>query len=196
MKTISLLFTLIVSTITLFAQSEQPELNGALGLTFGMNKSTVKNIITEKGGIVEISKSGNFSITKLNMGTKKPDVVITKFVNDKLFEIVVVFMVAQEAKTQDVFDDIKSIIETKYGKGNSYRTFKGIYSDGDGYEMQAVRTGNATISTYWLNFKDENAIGLEISNTDNFMLVRLDYQDGKLLDIASKQEDAKNNVEF
>jgi hypothetical protein len=190
----SILFALIVTySISLFAQ---PELTGAMGITFGLNTNTVQSLMEKKGALVKTLKNGKLLITNVTMGTKKPDMVICEFINNKLFDISIYFSPTVEAKTQELYDEISGIIVSKYGAGESYRRFKGIYSDGDGYEMQAVKLGNADIVTYWSKFINKNAIALQIYPLNNSLCVKLTYQDDRLAAEAEKQQAVKDKAEF
>jgi hypothetical protein len=188
MKTFSekfILFVLImVNSFSLYAQSD---LTGAMGLTFGMNKNAVKSNILKRSGTFETTKGGTLMITNITMDSKNPVMVMCKFVNLKLFEISVYFIPSLEVKTQELFDEISGIVESKYGKGQSLRTFKGIYKDGDGFEMQAVKTGNGSIATSWSGFNNNNIIYLEIYSLNDNLYVRLIYRDGKLAAKVKKQ---------
>ena len=179
--------------ISSFAQTE---LTGAMGLTFGMNPNSVQSVMEKKGGIVKTLKNGKFIITNVIMGTKKPAMVLCDFVNNKLFDIGIYFTPSLEAKTQDLYDEISEIIVSKYGKGESIRHFKGIYTDDDGYEMQAVKLGNADIVTYWSKFLNNNAICLQIYPLTESLYVKLTYQDDRLAAEAEKQQATKDKAEF
>jgi hypothetical protein len=191
-KKIALIFPLIVFSASLIAQ---PELTGAMGITFGMNANSVKRIMVQKGGIVIPSTNGNLTITNITMGTMRPGMVICKFVSNKLFDISIYFIPTLEAKTQELYDEISGIIVSKYGEGKSFRNFKGIYSDGDGYEMQAVKLGNADIVTYWSKFINNNAIALQIYPLSDNLYVKLTYQDDKLAAEAEKQQAIQDKAE-
>ncbi len=194
-KLFFVLIVLLVSS-TLFAQDSQ-ELKGPIGLEFGMNKESVTSILKSKQAVLQSSESDVIIFKALKLGSKQPELGFCKFINDKLFEVVFIFNPKLEAKTQSEFDEISDIIENKYGKpSNSFRNFNGIYKDGDGYEMQAVRTGNATISNYWTNFKNESAISIKLFPSDNSVFVLLGYQDGILIDEAVKKQNDKNTSEF
>jgi hypothetical protein len=188
MKKRSILFFFIFLSSWVYSQNESlPFLQGAMGLSFGMFQDRVKEILIQKGGNFDSTISSNdaMAFSNLTLGYKKTDFVITKFVSNKLYEIDFLFSTL-EAKTQELFDDIRSDVEKKYGKGECYRNFKGIYSDGDGYEMTAVKTGNAKIECYWPGFQDESTISLKI---DEHLLVILCYQDGVLVKEKIKEQD-------
>jgi len=191
-KKIALIFLLIVFSTSLIAQ---PELTGAMGITFGMNANSVKRIMVQKGGIVIPSTNGNLTITNITMGTMRPGIVICKFVSNKLFDISICFIPTLEAKTQELYDEISGIIVSKYGEGKSFKNFKGIYSDGDGYEMQAVKLGNADIATYWSYFLNKNIIALQICPLSENLYIKLTYQDDKLAAEAEKQQAIQDKAE-
>jgi hypothetical protein len=44
---------------------------------------------------------------------------------------------------------IKEMYTSKYGEGQSDEYFSGSYEDGDGKEIEAVKSGNVTLSTKW-----------------------------------------------
>jgi hypothetical protein len=193
MKKIIIFSLLIILPFTIIAQQE---MNGALGLIFGMNKENVKSTITNKGGTYKVINESSLTITNLKMGTKMPIIILARFINNKLFEIEVIFLAILESKTQELYNELQAIIENKYGKGESLRKFEGIYEDGDGFEMQAVRKGYATIITFWSDFKNNNAISLEIACDNDIVVVKLLYQDGVLINEVIKKQDEKNAKDF
>jgi hypothetical protein len=197
MKTYSkqlILFALFLTrSLSLFAQTE---LTGAMGLTFGMNKNAVKSAIVQKGGKIENTKGGTLLVTNVTMESKNPVMAMCKFVSYRLFEISVYFIPSLETKTQELYNEISGIVESKYGKGELSRDFKGTYEVGDSSEMQAVKTGNASIATYWRNFSNSNVICLDIYSLNDNLYVRLTYQDGKLAAKAEAQQAIKYKTEF
>jgi hypothetical protein len=189
-----LLSIMIISSISSLAQ--EVELKGAMGLTFGSNKATVKKIMASKGAILMSDKADIIAYTDFPIGTLKAYILFCKFVNDKLYEIVANFDPVLEAKTQERYDEICEIISSKYGKGDSRRLFTGTYTDGDGFEMQAIRLGNADIATFWVNFKNGSGIIVEIVSINDALRVKLTYQDGVLIDDAIKRDNLKNVSDF
>jgi hypothetical protein len=185
MKKLSLFIVFIITQIIIFGQAE---LTGAIGLTFGMNQSSVKGILMKKGGTLSMEKDDYMSFIRVQMGTKTADVVICQFVNNKLFEIDADFIPKVETKSQELYDEVRKIIVDKYGESKSFRIFNGIYEDGASYEMQAIRTGNESIATYWTDFKIGNSIALEIKANGNLVYVSLIYQDGFLMGEVEKKE--------
>ena len=171
-----------------------PILKGPIGLSFGSSKDQVREVILRKGGKLDLqnSKRDVLFFDNVTIGLRKSVFVRGDFVDNKLYQVDAYFSTL-EAQTQSLFDAIKSDLEGKYGIGSCYRNFKGSYYDGDGFEMQAVKLGNATISCFWLSFKDNSAITVEITTN---LSVRLRYQDGKLVDEKIKQQNKIKSSEY
>jgi hypothetical protein len=191
-----LISCLLVSFCTLtFAQTAQT-LSAPLGLTFGMNAISAKKILTSRGGKIETESPTLLLVSNVQVGNKTSDVAAFKFINNKLFEVSLSFWPEPEATSQKIYDELQQIVESKYGKGDYYRSFKGIYDDGDGFEMQAVKQGQATIVSYWTNFLNESGISLEIQLLQKNIVVRLGYQDGLLVNDAIAKQNEKNISDF
>ena len=90
---------MIISSVSLLAQ--EVELKGAMGLTFGSNKATVKKNMASKGAELMSDKADIIAYTDFPVGTLKAYLLFCKFVNDKLYEIVATFDPVLEAKTQE-----------------------------------------------------------------------------------------------
>jgi hypothetical protein len=191
MKKLVLITTTLLLPFFVFAQTELP---GALGLTFGMNKASVKRIMIDKGGVLDASNSdANTQVyTGVTMGIKHTDWVGCNFINDKLYSIKILFIPVTKLNTQGLFDDLQAIITTKYGKPESIRKFISPYSDGDGNEIDAVLTGKGTIVSLWIKFKNDSGISLEVKPINYQATILLLYEDGILM----KEVNAKNANEF
>lgn len=173
----------------------QTELTGAVGLSFGISTENVKSIMSKRSGTVDQSGPNYLSYNDVMIGTKKADILFLQFVNNKLHTIKAMFLPEFEAKTQDLYDELKEIITSKYGKSESYRNFKTPYEDGDGYEMQAVKLGKADISSYW-KFPSDRIISLNIESTEKIIFVSMVYQDGKLFQEVKQKQENKNMNDF
>jgi hypothetical protein len=185
MKKLLLLIAFTVIPILIFGQVE---LKGAIGLIFGMDQSSVKGILMKNGGTFLREKEDYISFIKVPIGTKTADLVICQFINSKLFQIDADFIPKIEAKTKELYNEVKKILIDKYGESESFRIFNGNYEDGASYEMQAIATGNESIATYWEEFKIGNSIALEIKANLNLVYISLIYQDGLLTDEVEKKE--------
>lgn len=185
MKKLSFFIAFTIIPILIFGQAE---LTGAIGLTFGMNQSSVKGILTKKGGTIIRDTVDYISLIKVQIGTKTADLVICQFVDDKLFEIEANFIPEVEAKTRELYDEVKKIIIDRYGESKSIPVFDGVYEEGLSYALQGRRNGNKSIATYWEEFKIGNSIALEIKANNNLVYVSLMYQDGLLMAEVERQE--------
>ncbi len=185
---------LVLST-TIYAQTKGV-LTGPFGLKFGSTKSTVASVMNGKGEISE-DLPDVVTYTGVKIGTKSSDLFNCKYVNNKLFEVNAVFIPELESKTQEMFDDLVETINNKYGTGKSIRNFTGIYDDGDGYEMQAVKLGYAKIVTYWVGFSDEESIiSVSLMSAGSNVAIRLQYQDGTLVNEAVEKQNKKDLNDF
>ena len=179
-----------------FSQTHKA-ITGFLNIPFGSSKATVINAIKAKGGIFEAkeSKENVLDFSDVPLGLRKSVLLIVKFVDDKAFEADFFFSPDLEAHIIDYYDSINKDLTLIYGEGNSFKNFKEPYTDGDGYEISAIKLGNADYSTYWpKDAKDDaNSVGTNITNT---MFIRLRYQDAKLVDIAIAKQNEKNKSEM
>ena len=191
MKKLILFTNLILLPLFVFAQTE---LTGALGLTFGMNKASVRKILIDKGGVFNASESNAtaLSFNSVTMGTELPDLVSCMFINDKLYTIFAVFIPPSKVNTQATFNRIEKIIESKYGEPKSTREFTLPYTDGEGEEASAVIAGKATIISSWKQFKNSSSIDLLIMAMNFDAVVVLYYTDGVLM----KEVNAKDANDF
>jgi hypothetical protein len=165
-----------------------------------MTPSEVKAILNKKGTLdrdYEIFKAtvGNITYTDITVGTEKFDVCVAKFVNNKLYDIRFAILPEREGFVQGIYDNLQTIVNNKYKRGNSHRIFTGIYDDADGYEMQAVKLGKGTIQTFW-DYSPVSAINLEIVPMGNMVGVSLQYQSMELFKEVEKALKSVNVDEF
>ena len=86
---------------------------------------------------------------------------------------------------------LKEQFITKYGNGKSYEFFSNPYSEGDGYEMQAVKLGKCHYTTFWET--QGGTIGLSISKYEQ---ISVSYEDtiNSALDDKEKSEVINNDI--
>ncbi len=197
MKRTTLVFILFFLSFKAFSQTTETPLkekilNAPIGLSFGMSIAQVKSVMAKKGAIPDIkySKRDKLIFNKVKVGPKMSEFIILLFVDDKLFDVTI-FYYELEGKLQEGFDQIKETIDNKYGVGASYRKFDSPYNDGDGFEMQAIRLGKGSISSYW-NFKNAT-IYLGINESLN---IELGYQDAILSEIYFTRKKAKESSDL
>jgi hypothetical protein len=198
MKTIkTTLIIFVLSTFCSVAMAQtKPVLSAPLNLKFGMSFAEVKKAMIAKGFEVQTESPKMIMFKDVTIGNMKSAVAVFKFINNKLYQVNFGFFPPAEKMAQKIYDDLQEIIETKYGKGDYYRNFTGAYDDGDGFEMQAVRLGEGSIKSFWLEFADDSGISLAIEPLSTSVYVSLQYQDGILIKDAIAKQDEKNNTDF
>jgi hypothetical protein len=167
-------------------------LTAPIGLSFGMSPAQVKVVMAKKKSIpdLKLSKKDRLIFNKVKVGPKTTNFIMMLFVDGKLFDVMM-FYDELEANLQERFDVLKETLDNKYGSGEYYRNFESPYHDGDGYEMQAIRLGKGSISSYW-TFKNAT-ISLEITESLDIKLV---YEDEKLAKNFFDRKKAKEESDF
>lgn len=193
---ITVLLFLFCITHNLFAQSA---LEAPLGLKFGCDRATVKQIIKAKGGSLSSEKATNYgsadTYSDFSIGSQTVYLGIFKFVDNKLFDIGLFIDPISEPNIEKKYKEVCEIIEKKYGKGESFRNFKYPYKDTEEDVLSALRGEYATIISYWTNFSNNDGIIVEIQKLSS-LYVHLGYQNGNLTDLAQSKQEKKNNSEF
>jgi len=197
MKKSILVTMLLLLSYTTFCQTTETPLNekilsAPIGLSFGMSIIQVKAVMAKKGATpdVKYSKNDRLIFNKVKAGPKTTEFIKMLFVDDKLFDISMHFNEI-EGNLQRGFDQLKEPLDSKYGPGELFRSFDYPYKDGDGYEMQAIRLGKGSISSYW-TFKNAT-ISLEISET---LDIELGYQDTELAKIYFTRKKKKEESDL
>ena len=190
-KTLTIIFLFAVFTV----KAQTKVIDSFLGIKFGTPTAQVLATLKAKGGIVdkENSKSYGYFFDNLSLGHRKASFVIVKFVDDKLYEGDFYFEAELEPKTIEYYNELMSDIEEVYGKGRSFTTFKEPYAAGDGFEVQAITTGNADFSTYWDTEGNPGVINERINSKAQIIL---SYQDRELGKIAVDKQKTKEKADF
>ena len=196
-KVLFLMSAIMMISISSYAQTPQTELKGAINLTFGMDKATVKSILLSKGTYHEMNKPNVIGFINVSIGSKKAEFVLCKFVNNKLYSIICSFMPEAESisQAQELYDNFTTILTTKYGNAsNSFRLFDYPFEDkSEDWEL-AIRSSKATIDTFW-TIPDENGNTIELSITKDFT-VEIEYQSKELTELAVEKEKSKDTDAF
>lgn len=180
------------STTNSEAPTSERTLSAPIGLTFGMSKEKAKLIMLNKKAKLDVKRSlvDKLIYGNVKVGGKMTDFIVLLFVDNKLFDVSIYYF-DLEARQQENYDKLKETIDSKYGFSETYRTFKSPYKDGDGYEMQAIKVGKGSITTYW-SLKN-GIISLEILETMN---ICVGYQETKLADIYFARRKKKEAADF
>lgn len=176
------------------------KIDGFWGVKFGSSYMQAKKIILSKEGAILDKKNSDSSIVVVDAAKfagRQTSYIVLQFINDKFHTAVVSFKSDLEAKVVDLYETMETELNEKYFKTDSdFKNFKYPYKEGDGYEITAIKVGKATFASFW-NFPREdgftNSIYLTISEN---LLVKLRYQDGKLIEEAVEIQKSKNAKDY
>ena len=160
-----------------------------------MSINDATNVMKQKGGIKDekYSTENHLVFNNVMVAGRESIFITLDFYKGQLFDINVFFMSILDPKTQELFDNIKGDIEGKYGKSQCIRTFRGIYKDGDGFEMQAIKTGNADVACFWMGFSGGNTILMTITPT---LAIKLNYQNASMAEEQINETKTKNSSDL
>jgi len=194
MKNLTLI-TLLFIAFGANAQTTKP-IDGFLGVKFGSSAAEVTEALKAKGGVVRASSATSITFTGLSLGNSKTNVLFVHFINDKAYEAEFAFLPNQEAKSIEFYDALVRDVSDAYGPGTPHKTFKAPYTDGDGYEITAIKSGNADYSTSWNDDDNHITVQIQVQPTNSKINIRLYYNDGKLRKLYDDQQKEKNKSEF
>jgi hypothetical protein len=191
----SILITLLLIPFLGFTQTTKP-IEGFLGIKFGSSKTDVVAAMKAKGGVLSSSSTDSRLVfTNVKLGQRMPDWITVFLFNDKLYQGVFFFKPEHEAQTIDNYNSLVSDISGVYGPGNPYKSFKSPYKDGDGYEVTALSSGNATIFTNWGSEKG-NLLQAVIDTIKDDLYVKLIYVDIVVQTQAIDAQKAKEKSDY
>jgi len=124
-----------------------------------------------------------------------PEWVTVYLFNDKLYHGVFYFKPEHDAQAIDYYNSLVSDLNGIYGAGSPYKTFKSPYKDGDGYEVTALSTGNASFFTNWGSEKANN-IQATIDQVNDDLYVLLFYIDNVVEAQAEAAQKAKEKSDY
>lgn len=193
-----LFFTaLLLISINVFAQSKK-RITGFISIPFGSSKTAVIAGVKAKGGTLDpkYTTATVLQFKNVKMGTRKAGLLVVRLVDGKAYEADFYFVPSLEAKTIEYYDSLNEDLSSVYGEGNSYRKFKEPFTDGDGYELTAIKTGNAEYNTFWHNDEDDDDTNSIKTTITEAMLVSVSYQDGKLINKAIEKQEERNKQDL
>lgn len=168
-------------------------LTGFWGIPFGSSTETVKKLMIAKGGKFSQKNSTKtfLMFTDVRFAGRTPVAITFGMVNNKMHTARVYYTAEVPNLTLDLYQDIKGELNTRYFVSTAdYANFKSPYSEGDGYEISAIKLGAASYSCYWFFTRPgeqdpevTNVLWLEI---DTDLYVILGYQDGRLIKTVRK----------
>ncbi len=174
-----------------------------LGIKFGTSIDSVKRIMLSKPGCL-IDKKNSDSTQLVFDGVKfagRETVLMQfKFVNKRFHTGIAFIKPRLTSQTVELYNTIKGEVNEKYyTTSEDFETYKSPYEKGDGYTESAIKLGKAIFEAYWKSKKnsqtedEDNYICVEI--TDG-LLIKISYQDGALVKIASSQDKAKKSLDY
>lgn len=195
MKTKMMVLFLFISLATFAQESVIPP----LGLSFGMTLEAVKielNLVGTFKVVADYDYGTALDYEDVHTDYGKADLVVTKFVNNALFEVSIYYIV-ENTEIVKIYDEFYEYFIDKYGEGTTYRNFKHPYEDTDPtdeYELlYGIELGYADVITYWLKpFTNDDGITFE--TLSSIPAIRIAYQNGVLTEKAMKVETNKNNI--
>lgn len=129
----------------------------------------------------------------VTLGHRRAVDFAVRFLNNKAYEAVFLFKADDDPKTIEYYKALVADINEIYGKGKENRIFRTTFSDGDGYELTAIETGNAD---YFTNWRDNSTKNLIQAMIDSKLNVYLFYIDQSLSDEATAKEKAKEKNDY
>jgi len=190
------LVTFLFITICCKAQTTKP-IDGFLGVKFGASSAQVIEALKAKGGSLNTDQTPqSIGFSNIKLGGRPVSTLFVHFVNDKAYEAVFIFTPEQEPKIIDYYNAVVKDISDVYGVGKTKKKFKAPYTEGDGYEITAIKTGNADYETDWVDGVNYIIALIRKDTKINALTVRLFYNDGKLRKEFTDQQKAQNKSEF
>ncbi|MES2268671.1 MAG: hypothetical protein V4520_18035 [Bacteroidota bacterium] len=187
-----LLITLLFITAKTNAQTLKP-IDSFLGIKFGSSYATVSAAVKAKGGILDAPASTPtlMVFNNVSLGSRKSDYFFVRLIDDKAYTAYFIFKPELEPQLLDYYNSLITDVSEFYGKSVPVKNFKQPYEEGDGFEVQAIKTGNAEYVNFWTY--EKNRI---YATTKNDGTIALMYTDGNLSEIAEAKKKEKEKAEF
>jgi len=167
------------------SQSRKP-IDGFLGIKFGSDIETVKKVMATKGArlVADSSSRDVLLFDDVTFENRKNVQVFVKLVDGKAYEADLGFPTEPLNKSVEFYNNVVKEFNETYGIGLVTRNFKSPYIDGDGKELEAIKTGNAQIFTIWADEANDNAIEVMLDSTLYTIII---VQNGTLQQAAANK---------
>lgn len=164
-----------------------PDMNGAFGIKFGEDAASVHQIMEQAAA--QSKKSGNFYNYAIST-TEGYCIVETRFIDSKLFDIVVGYTTTYEKNSKvklnknelpfDAFNKMYSTLVGYYGEPTTVtRKFTDGYAENDGKLLEALKKKKAMILYKWVHPETGNFILLTMAYT-SAPIAAMTYTSGSL----------------
>jgi hypothetical protein len=194
------IFVILSNFVFLVAQDSTRTMDGFLGVKFGASASSVKKNISARSEAKfdsKYSKQDVLIFDRVRIAGKETRFVKFEFFKDQLYGIVAYYKASLDARTIELYDEIKSDINSKYYYTDAdYKSFKYPYEAGDGHEITAITLGKASIVAKWTFAQSdgtENQIYLDIDDNLN---IKLFYNCGRISAQASETQKSKESTDY
>jgi len=187
-----LLIALLLFPCFGFSQTTKP-IEGFLGIKFGSSKADIVAAMKAKGAIFATNSTDDvLYFNNVSLGSRTTTAFGVRMLNNQAYEAVFMFKAEEGPKTIEYYNSLVNDISEIYGQGKSVRKFRTTFSDGDGYELTAIQTGNADYYTLWTS-DNKNRISVEINSK---LDVSVFYDDVALKDQATAKQKAKESSDY
>ncbi|HTD41580.1 MAG TPA: hypothetical protein VK671_13215 [Mucilaginibacter sp.] len=191
----TLLIALLLIPFFGFSQTTKP-IDGALGIKFGSSKAVVIAALKARGGKLSMSNAHAVAFDDISLGHKKADLLIVKFLDDKLLEIDFTFKPQDDHHVIEYYNNLIADINNIYGKGESTKKYAPTYSESDENQLNDLLVGAVEYTTLW-QAANNNSIQAAIEKgTNSDLNVTLSYQDYVLINKAIEKQKSKDKSDY
>jgi hypothetical protein len=158
-----------------------------MGVKLEGDKATFINKFKAKGFVLTYADNPNAVTMKGTVGGKQYELILFSTPTTKQVWKLSVYLpeATSWSRIKSEYEDYLGILTEKYGAPEkAYTFFSSPYSEGDGYEMNAIKLEKCHYSAFW---SDSVGIWIEISK---FQQVKIAYENAKnsaLNDLEKKQ---------
>lgn len=194
----------ILMCLLLFVAQAQPQMKGMLGIPFGSSKQAVIQLMKQKQpDALFYSEQGDKYIMQKGSFAGKPVLLwVFSFVDNKLHTAKVVLDLSREIEIYELYRTMCTNINEKYYVSSHFvNDCRYPYDSGDIESLTALKGGYLRCFTIW-NFNQEgfvddangqSCIMVEITPD---VVVKISFQDGKLIDEALFKQSQKNQNDY
>lgn len=186
------LFLLLFTILTLGVDAQ--ELTGCMGINFGDNKTTVRNVVAAKGGF-EFYKETPTTLSYMNgsFAGHKCIGAVFHFYDNQAHTLILLLEVDQAPKVMNFYYEICSELQERYlVEPQKYHTFRSPYREGDGYTHNAIKLGYADIASIF-TFPDGNVISVTVTES---LTVKVTYQHSSLAGTAIDSNNKERSKDY
>ena len=155
------------------ATPEKKSIDGFLGIKFGATQDEAKARIIAKGGKFSQATEHGTIYHDVVFADRSTQFVSLQFTNDKFYEATVCFPAVDEVAVISRFNSMVDELNNVYNEADVSKKFVQPYKEGDGYEVDAIKFGNAKYVAFW-NTNNGNTVQLQINKDLHLILYYTD----------------------